>query len=516
MNMGAWRGAGGSLGEESQKRVPMTKRSFRHAVTWAYTMNWGENGFTALFTFVLASILGPRDFGIVSMAGIYIAFLQMFMDQGLAAALIQRKELDREHLDSVFWVNMVLGLVLVALSLAFSGWWARVNHLPELSLVIGVLSLAIPIEGLTIVQKAILQREMDFRSLAIRSNASVLIGGVIGLSMAFKGFGVWALVGQRLSQDVAAVVLLWGLSHWRPNRHFSLRGISDLLGFSTASFVNKMGDFLNSQCDALLMGLFFGPVAVGLYRLAHRLMYMVLDGATSSLQAVSFPQFSRFQDQPEELRQSVLSCIRISATVTLPAMAGLAAVSNLLIAAVGPNWGPAADALKILCLLGVALMFAKFTGPLLQALSRPHHLAALTWTVNALGIGIMLLCALLLKNASVWGQVVGISVARFVTIALILTPIFLFFLLRLAQISMKQLIRTVAPSAASAVTVVLAVMALLWTGAPQALPPILGLALAVALGGVVGVSTLLALDIKLQNTTLGLFSRLVRNEKIRT
>src|SRR5437660_12203229 len=119
-------------------------KSFLNAVKWAYTANWGERAFSALFTFILAGLLGPRDFGMASIALIYILFLQMFLDQGLVAALIQKRNLEPEHLDAVFWMNFVLSLVLVGVSILLGRWWAAMNHLPEIAAVISVLSLCIP------------------------------------------------------------------------------------------------------------------------------------------------------------------------------------------------------------------------------------------------------------------------------------------------------------------------------------------------------------------------------------
>ena len=178
-----------------------SKKSFLNSVKWAYTGNWGERSFSALFTIVLAALLGPRDFGTVAIAMIYIAFLQMFLDQGFMAALIQKKNLKPEHLDAVFWMDLVLSLFLVGTSILLSGWWAAKNHTPEAATLISVLSLCIPIEGLAAVQSAILSRNMDFRALSIRSNIAVLFSGVIGIGMAIAGFRVWALVGQQLARE---------------------------------------------------------------------------------------------------------------------------------------------------------------------------------------------------------------------------------------------------------------------------------------------------------------------------
>jgi O-antigen/teichoic acid export membrane protein len=487
-----------------------TERKFQQALKWAYTMNWGEKGFSALFAFVLAAILGPRDFGTVAMAMVYISFIQMFLDQGLLVALIQRKDLQREHLDAVFWMDLVASVLLVAVTVALSKWWAAINHLPELALVITALSIMVPIEGLSLVQRAVLQREMDFKSLSVRSNISVLIGGTVGLAMAFKGLGVWALVGQRISQDLSALALLWSLSHWRPRWQFSLKHLKDLLGFSTASFAAKLAVFGNLQSDAFLMGIFFGPVAVGLYRLADRLMNLVLDGATNSLQIVSLSQFSKVQDKPSELRQSALSCIRISATLTLPALAGLAVVSNPLMAAIGPQWAPTADVLKILCGLGMALVFLNFTGPLVTALSRPRFMAVLEWVRTATGIATLMVVSLLLRDATVRGQIVGVAVLRLVVGGMIFTPIFLFVLMRFCRIALKDLVAVVTPPACAAAATAAVLMALSLSGLLGGFKPIVLLTAETTVGGLVAGAVLLALDRQLRAFVFGLISKAPR------
>src|ERR1700739_2858311 len=112
------------------------QRSFLNSIKWSYAASWGERAFSAVFMFILAALLGPRSFGVVAIALTYILFLQMFLDQGLAAALIQRKHLDQEHLDAVFWMDLALSLLLLLLSIVFSRWWASLNHAPEAAQII--------------------------------------------------------------------------------------------------------------------------------------------------------------------------------------------------------------------------------------------------------------------------------------------------------------------------------------------------------------------------------------------
>lgn len=475
-----------------------TPSTFTRALKWAYAMNWSQQALNLLFIFVLASILGPSEFGTVAIAVVYIGFIQMVLEQGLAAALIQRKNLKPEHLDSVFWMALMASFILAGLSLLLSSWWAAASNLPELSLIIAVLSISIPIKGLTIVQEALLHRQMDFKSLSVRFIISVLVGGSVGIGLALNNFGVWALVAQQLSRDLVALYLLWRLSHWRPRWRFSGDSAKDLLGFSTANFVAKFGMFVNDQADALFMGLFFGPSAVGLSRMAGRLMFSLQQGTTKALQTVSFPQFCRVQDNATELRKNVLTCIRASAIAAIVPLAVLAATSDLLMALMGEQWADAADALRILCLLGIVGASAQFTAPILQAVSRPKELALLLWVFAVVYSSMLVLVGTLLRDASTWTQVVWVAGIRFGTTALSAIPFLVWVLPRLCRISVKTLLVVLRPSYVAGVTAAAAVMLLRGSGALLSLGPIFYFFICVAVGGTAGIGMLFGLDTDLR------------------
>jgi O-antigen/teichoic acid export membrane protein len=475
------------------------KRTFLRAVKWAYVMNCGQQGLTALFSFGLAAIVGPRDFGTLAMAMIYIQFVQIFLEQGLVATLIQRKDLRTEHLDSVFWMGFGLSLALMAVTIVGSPYWAAVNHLPGLAAVICALSLMLPIEGLDIVQRAILQREMDFKSLSIRTNLAVIAGGIPGLVMAFRGFGVWSLVAQKLLQETVALGLLWGLSPWRPGFRCELASLRELWRVSLSNLLSRVGVFFSGQSDGLLMGLFFGPMAVGLYQLANRLMSTVLTTTTGSIQIVSLPQFSRFQHQPAELRESVLACIRLTAIVSVPALVGLSVVSRPLMRVLGRDWAQATNALQILTVVGIVMTFQYLIGPLLQAVSKPHQAAAMVWAHGAISVVTLVAAGIFLKSAAIERQVFGIATVRLVVAFFFFVPVIFYFLSRICQISVFEFAQTVAPSFASSAAIAAAVY-LVRASHLFAASALLALTMDVLVGSVVGVGLMLALDHRLRET----------------
>jgi O-antigen/teichoic acid export membrane protein len=483
------------------------QKSFSNALKWAYTGNWGERGLSSLFVFILAGMLGPRDFGIAAIAITYVAFLQMFLDQGVAAALIQKKDLQQKHLDAVFWMDIVLSILMVAVSFFFSRWWAARNHAPEVAQIIPVLSLTIIIEAFSIVQMAVLKREMDFKSIAIRTNAATLISGIGGVGMAIAGYGVWSLVGQQILKDLIAVVLLWNMSSWRPQFEFSWKHLRELMGFSAPNFIAQLGIFTDVQAASIILGLLFGPVAVGLYRIADRIVGNVVTMAMASIQAVSFPEFSRLQDKPAELRKSVLTCLRLSSAVTLPALAGLAAVAEPLMATLGTKWIPAAGTLKLLAVLGMAVIFAYFTAPLLQALAKTRQVAFLEWGRTICGFAILAAAGFLVRGSSVNAQITGIALARLVTGVFLVLPIFVYILMRYSKISLADLLSSIAPAALSAASTVAAVWLFQYSGSWSGEKPIILLITETILGGTVGLLALLVLDPQLRRFARGLLQR---------
>ena len=217
----------------------------------------------------------------------------------------------------------------------------------------------------------------------------------------------------------------------------------------------------------------------------------------------------RLQHQPEELRKSALSCIRLTSAVTLPAMAVIASVSRPLMAAIGPQWIPASPVLKLLCVLGVAIVFAYFTGPLMQALGRTREVAILEWARMAIGTVVLLGAGFAVRNGSIQLQISGIAMARLFTGALIVAPFFVYILMRLSRISLREFALSVGPSAISAGSIVASILLFGSAGYLRTGRPMFLLLVEIALGGVVGVVVLLGLETQLRRSALSLVRRSV-------
>ncbi|MBI2924461.1 MAG: lipopolysaccharide biosynthesis protein [Verrucomicrobia bacterium] len=439
------------------------ERQLTRAVAWSALSNWTSESITALVTLILAALLKPADFGLVAMAMVYVAFLEMVLGFGLNAAIIRKKDLTPSHLSSIFWLIVGASAVLVGLSIGLSGYWAAWSKMPELKLVVIALSAGIPIQGLTTVQQAVLQRRMDFRRLAIRNNGALISGALVGIALALSGFGVWALVFQTLTKELVALILLWTVGDWRPQLTFSTAHARELLGFSSKVFLANLAHFVQSQSDALMLGLFYGPAAVGVYRLSDRLVAMALKLLTRSVHVVALPYFSRFQDDKVKFRAAVLSCWRKSSLVTMPAMCFLCAASDQILRLIGPQWSLAGDVLKLLSLVGMARSVSLFTAPALQAAGRPGLQACQAWVLALATTLSFAVVGMLTRNADSYWQVVLMAASRAGVFILIFLPVN-FALLRLVSgVKGKDLFAATWPSMLTGLTIFVSVRLLaLW------------------------------------------------------
>lgn len=435
-------------------------RRVRSAVKWTTASNIFNAGMQTAVGLVLAALLGPKVYGIVAMAGILISFLELLPGFGFATAIIQAKELNNNELTSVFWVNMLGASGVATVAVLGSRWWAAMNHNDELRSVTAVLALTLPVNCLAIVQTALLQRDLRFKSLALRDGAGSVAGGAVGIAMAVAGFGVWSLVAQQIVRSCVACILVWWASPWRPSGRPRLRSLRPMMGFASKTYVGKLGVFFQNNTDNLLIGLAFGPVAVGLYRFAARLVEMILTFLPRAVQVVALPQFSRLQADQRELCAAFIKGAHLSCLASLPFLALLAGAPQQVLAAIGPNWLPAAGALVFLSFVGLSKAVLLLVGPLLQSVARPGWHAFNTWASAAANAAGVFLIARALVGATPGEQAAGIALVRAAIFCVAFGPLLLWQARRASGLSFVALFKALRGSCAAGLFTALCLAAL--------------------------------------------------------
>lgn len=355
-------------------------------------------------TAILARLLSPNDFGLLGMTVVFTNFINIFCEMGVSGALIQRQDLDESHYSSVFWLNIMSGIVLMFITMAISPYIAQFYNEPKLSPILMLISVNFLITSLTIVQRTIFSKEMEFKKLAIVEVISVIAAGIVGIYFAYSGHGVWSLIYRLLVLSFANMVLLWVLSAWKPRFIFSINAIRDIFSFS----VNLMGfnviNYIARNIDTLLIGKFLGAQSLGYYTLAYRLMLYPIQNISGVIGKVMFPAFSKIQNDLEKVRNTYLKMIKAISLVTFPLMCGLFAVApefvNVLF---GEKWQPTIILIQILCICGIIQSIGTTNGNILLSQGR----AALSFKMQI--VGTILLTIFILVGLK-WG-IIGVSIS---------------------------------------------------------------------------------------------------------
>jgi len=328
---------------------------------------------------VLARLLAPAQFGLLAAAQVFIALSRTVAEAGFTRTLVQRPQLRAAHLDSALLVAAVIGVSLTGALVAAAPAIAALYHLPGLRPVVIALAVVPFFTAISKVPESLLRRQLRFRAVAMRGTSAVVLSGVLGIGLAVAGAGVWALVAQTISQVVAAAVVMWVMVGWRPSRHWEWSAIRELMSFGTQVMGISLLTFLNRRSGELLVGVLLGPVALGLYSVAMKILVFGMDLLLWNVQKVALPVFSRVAEQPRRLARAYLRATSVTTFVALPGFTLLGLFGNQLTPLVfGERWLAAGPLMSILALVGPVQSIAIFNNSIMLATG--HSARALLWT----------------------------------------------------------------------------------------------------------------------------------------
>lgn len=340
----------------------------------------------------LARLLDASALGLAGLVVVYLAFVGMFVDQGIGAALIQRSQLEPEHLSAAFWFNMVGAVAFCLATIALAPAFARFFQEPQLTRLLRWGSLALVINGATAVHTAIFARALNFRAQAIRTLTASVLGGVVAIGMAMAGYGVWSLIGQQLTVSLSGACFLWAASRWRPSLKFSSKHLLQLLGISWSVCVTGVLWFISSRMDQLVVGRFMGTGVLGHYVLGRRLTDLLSNAIHQPIGSVALPALSRLQDDSLRMRNAIYRGMELNALVSFPVFLGVAAVAPVLVPLLfGRQWHSAVPLLQLLCIYNLVLGLFVYCHPALVASGGPGSYAFVNCVGAAGAMGACLL-----------------------------------------------------------------------------------------------------------------------------
>lgn len=375
-------------------------------VGWSFIDSFAGQGITFLVGLVLARLLTPDEYGLIGIITIFIAVFNSIVDSGFSNALIRKTDAKDIDYNTVFITNMVVSVVLF-LALFFSApLIANFFGQPLLKPLSQVMSGIVIINAFAIIQRTLFVKSIDFKTQTKVSLISSISSGVVGIAMAYCGYGVWSLAGQQLSRQLLNTLFLWFYSKWYPKFQFSWLSFKELFGFSWKLLVSGLIDTVWREAYQVIIGKCYSPSTLGQYTRGQQFGSIFSTNLNSIVQRVSYPVLSSIQDDKERLKQAYRRVIKVTMLVTFTLMLGLAAISKpMILVLIGDKWLLAASLLPIICFQMVLYPLHALNLNMLQVQGRSDLFLKLEIIKKVVGVIPLLLGIFISIYWMLWGSV---------------------------------------------------------------------------------------------------------------
>ena len=302
----------------------ITKKSVIGNFIWRFAERCGAQLVTFIVSIVLARILDPKDYGTIALVTVFTTILQVFVDSGLGTALIQKKNADDLDFSSVFYFNFIVCIILYVGMFIAAPYIALFYKDTTLTPVIRVISLSIVISGVKGIQQAYVSKNMLFKRFFFSTIGGTIFSAVLGIAMAYMGYGVWALVAQQLSNTAIDTLILWLTVKWRPKKMFSYERLKGLFSFGWKLLISSLLDTAYNNLRNLIIGKLYSSSDLAFYNQGEKFPKVIVMNINASIDSVLLPTMSIEQDNPERIKQMTRRAIKTSTYVMAPLMMGLA------------------------------------------------------------------------------------------------------------------------------------------------------------------------------------------------
>ena len=378
---------------------------------------FAKMGIQILCTFVIAQFVPPSDFGLISMMSIFLAFSTMLIDSGFSQALIHEQNVTRQDESSIFWFNIVLGLLIYGCFWLTAPLIADFYEEPQLTVLIRVAFTALLFQSLIVVHQGLLFKYVDFKAVSKISFWAVLLSGVAGIAVSYIRRDVWGLIVQNVSFAVLQALFFWIYSRWRPRLEFSMACVRKYLRFSMNLLGSNMLAAITDNLANLFVGKAYNATILGHYTMANKIPYLTSSTVSYSIKRVSYSIMSTFQNDNEQLASYSQRVVGTAFWILAPVMVLMFVFAEPFIGWLFPEeWAPAAVYLRYFCVIGFVYCFSDINQDILLVKGRTDLLLRLdivrrTVLVVLLIIGIQYSVETLLQLLVAYNVVNGIAVS---------------------------------------------------------------------------------------------------------
>ena len=359
---------------------------------WRFAERCGAQGVSFLVSIFLARLLEPSDYGVIGLLNVFIAIANVFIDGGFGNSLVQKKDSDEVDFSSVFYFSLVLSIILYIILFFTAPLIAEFYSQPILTNIFRVMSISLLLGSVNTVQRAYVSKKMQFKKFFYSTLFGTILSAFVGIGMAYKGFGAWALVAQHLTNQFFDTIILWFTVKWRPVRKFSLTRMKNMFGYGWKLLCSSIIDTVYNNIHSLIIGKVYTSSDLGYYNKGRSFPNLIINNINSSIDSVLFPVIANAQENKEEVKGIVRRAIKTSTFVIFPAMAGLAAISNSLITLVlTEKWLPCVPFLQFCCFTYAFWPIHTANLQAIKALGKSDIFLKLEIIKKAIGISILVI-----------------------------------------------------------------------------------------------------------------------------
>lgn len=328
-----------------------SSKSIFNNFVWRFFERIGAQGVAFIISIVLARLLDPSAYGTIALITVITAILQVFIDSGMGTALIQKKDADDIDFSSVFYFNLVFSLILYTLVFFAAPYIALFYENTALTPMIRVLGLTLIVSGVKNVQQAYVSKKLLFKKFFFSTIGGTIGSAIIGIWLAYSGYGVWALIFQNLINEATGTLILWITVNWKPKRMFSLNKLKGLFKYGWKLLVSSLLETTYKEIRSLVIGKMYTSADLAYYNKGQQFPQLIITNINTSIDSILLPVMSAEQDKTERVKAMTRRAIQISSYIIMPLMLGLAACAEPFIRLLlTEKWLPCVIFLRVFCL----------------------------------------------------------------------------------------------------------------------------------------------------------------------
>lgn len=331
--------------------INLVKYKIISSLLWKFAERIGAQTITFILSIILARLLSPSDYGAIAILLVFITIADVFVNAGFGSALIQKKDADDLDFSSVFYFSFIFSIFVYLAVFLSAPSVAKFYNMPILQPALQVLALRIPVAAINSVQQAYVSRNMQFKKFFCSTLSGTAASAVVGIFMAYNGYGIWSLVGQYLSNAVINTIVLFSVISWRPQLIFSLQRLKSLFSYGWKLLLSGLLETGYQSLNSLLIGKFYTPTDLAFFDTGKKFPMVIVTNINSSISSVMFPTLAFEQDEPEKVKAHTRKAIQISSYIMWPMMLGMVACADSIVSLVlKDKWLQVVPYLQIACI----------------------------------------------------------------------------------------------------------------------------------------------------------------------